>query len=192
MWPGTHGKLKGICCQRVHGWQDDAVRLRDIKWTFQKCLFFMKLILKVGIIWRLEDSSNKIGMLLPWHNCIIKNWSYKSVFNWCYPPNLFAYYLISERNVGDPVWVPLGQLPQYLTQATNLLEEITNTRKLFCPTHPAPSALRSEWRWQNHELIWLRSIVNASCVTIWTFRQNSKVKVRVVKWQEPNPFKRAF
>ena len=127
-----------------------------IKWSFQKLFNILVLIVWVGIIWwdiETSDISNKIGMLWLRCNCIIiENWSYKSVFNWCYPPNLFAYDLISKRNVGDPVWVLRGQLPQYLTLATNLLEEITNTRKLFCSTHPP-----TEWRWQNQELIELLS-----------------------------------
>ena len=103
---------KGMCCHL------SKVPRTTKYWKIQRILndhfcLISKLIVWVGIIWTLKHQTSAIKSACYYSggNCIIiKNWSYKSVFNWCYPPNLFAYYLISESNVGDPVWVLPGLL----------------------------------------------------------------------------------
>ena len=92
-------------------------------------------------VWNIEtsDISNKI-----WHvitleiTVLLLRTDPKSVFNWCYPSNLFAYYLIPKEHRRRP---RVGAARPGLTSsisytATNLLKEIMNTLKLFCLAHP--------------------------------------------------------
>ena len=106
-------------------------------------------------VWNIEtsDISNKIGHVITQEiTVLLLRTDPKSVFNWCYPSNLFAYYLIPKEQCRRP---HVGAARPGLTSsisytATNLLKEIMNTLKLFCPAHPHNEGgkLKSKWNMQ--------------------------------------------